>query len=128
MSKPLYFCKNCNGSLSQEDKICPHCKSDLSKVGRNISLTVSDYINISDKVSVSISPENLKWDSQALTFLGVIFTIFLGFVSLIISLKVISIGLAFTIGFLITMFSLIIITKVKLIKSLSIKTMKWFLK
>jgi len=128
MSKPTYLCKYCNGDLSQDDKICPHCKADLSKVGRNISLTVSDYIKLSDKLKIKISPENVKWDSQSLTFLGVIATIFLGIAALLISLNITSVILAFVISFLITVLSLVAITKVKLIKNLLIKLMNWFLK
>ena len=122
------MCKYCNGDLSQDDKICPHCKADLSKVGRNISLTVSDYIKLSDKLKIKISPENVKWDSQSLTFLGVIATIFLGIAALLISLNITSVILAFVISFLITVLSLVAITKVKLIKNLLIKLMNWFLK
>lgn len=45
---PKYFCKSCEKEITKEDIICPHCSSDLKKVGRHIKLTLVEKINLSD--------------------------------------------------------------------------------
>lgn len=45
---PKYFCKSCGKKITKEDTICPHCGSDLKKVGRHIELTLTEKIKLSD--------------------------------------------------------------------------------
>lgn len=130
MDKPevIYTCKDCGATVSENDKFCSKCNKDLSKVGRNISLTISDYIRLSEDVRLKIVPADLKWDPQSLTFLGVIITVFLGVSSLLFSSWKSSLILTILVSILITLISLLIVTKVKRIKNLLVKYIIWFLK
>ena len=129
----IQYCKNCGQRVSETDKFCPKCKKNLSKVGRHITLTltdsirVSDYLKLSKKERENIPPENVQWDAETLTFLGVVITVFLGIFSLLVSMLMVPFFIALTSSLLITLLLLIIITKVKIIRSFVVKIIVWLL-
>jgi len=45
---PKYFCRSCENEIKKEDTVCPHCGSDLKKVGRNIKLTLTGELHLLD--------------------------------------------------------------------------------
>ncbi len=48
-----YYCHQCNSEVKPEDKFCPKCGADLSKVGRAIKLEVYETLNLSDNNQLS---------------------------------------------------------------------------
>ena len=40
ISKPIYYCKNCNKELTSIDKICPYCGSNKRIINLSISETI----------------------------------------------------------------------------------------
>jgi hypothetical protein len=48
-----YYCHQCNSEVDPEDKFCPKCGADLSKVGRAIKLEVYETLNLSDNNQLS---------------------------------------------------------------------------
>lgn len=129
MSKPdvKYQCKNCINVISKDAKICPFCKRNLRKVGRKISLTLSEYVKLSDKEKSAISPENIEWDPQTLSFFGIFTSIFLGIFSLLISIMGKPFLPILVMSIALTPLILILVTKVDVIRILTIKLMDKFL-
>lgn len=129
----IQLCKNCGKRVSETDKFCPNCKKDLSEVGRHITLTLTDSIRISDYLKLSkkerdkIPPENIRWDSETLTFLGVVITVFLGIFSLLVSMSMVPFSITLASSLLITLLLLIVITKVKIIRHFAVKIIVWLL-
>mgnify|MGYP001571288540 CR=1 FL=1 len=129
----IQHCRNCGKRVSETDKFCPNCKKDLSKVGRHIALSLSDSIRISDYIRLSkkdrekIPIENIQWDSETLTFFGVIITVFLGITPFIILVVQISLLQALFFSFLITLSLFVTITKLKMVRVFLVKIIIWFL-
>lgn len=129
----IQHCRNCGQRVTETDKFCPNCKKDLSEAGRHIALTltdsmrISDYLKLSKKEREKIPPENVQWDSETLTFLGVVITIFLGILSLLVSMSIVPFSIALASSFLTTLLLLIVITKVKIIKHFAVKIIVWLL-
>ncbi len=129
----IQLCKNCGKKVSERDKFCPNCKKDLSEVGRHISLTLSESITISDYLKLSkkerekIPSEKIGWDSDTLTFFGVVVTVFLGIIPLVILVAQVSFLKALVTSFLITLLLFITITKVGPIRNSLVKSIIWFL-
>ncbi len=129
----IQLCRNCGKGVSERDKFCPNCKKDLSEVGRNISLTLSESITISDYLKLSkkeregVPKDKIRWDSETLTFLGVATTVLLGIIPLAISDKKTSFLQALLLSFLITASLFIVVTKIKIVRISLLKIIIWFL-
>lgn len=125
----IQYCKNCGKRVSETDKFCPNCKADLSKVGRNISLSLSDSINVSDKVFVKIIKQGvpLKWEANDLALVGIFFTLAVGITPLLDELFK---NLIFSLigAFILTFLLLFVLTRVKIVRESTIKFFRWFLK
>ncbi len=135
-SKVIYRCKNCERTISENDKICPHCEEDV--VGRDISITLGDYLKLSDEQKNQISTKIVKWDPNGLSFLGIFFTMFLGIISVLRTIPRVKISInyqwnnnfviTFTLSLITTLIFLLAVTKVKLIRGFLIKFINWLLK
>lgn len=129
----IQHCKNCGKRVTETDKFCPNCKKNLSKIGRHIALSLSDSIRISDYIRLSkkdrekIPIENIQWDSETLTFFGVVITVFLGITPLIILIVQISLLKALLFSFLITLSLFVTITKITMARIFLVKIIIWFL-
>ena len=129
----IQHCRNCGKRVSETDKFCPNCKKDLSKVGRHIALSLSDSIRISDYIRLSkkdrgkIPIENIQWDSETLTFFGIVITVFLGVTPLIFLIVQTTLLHALFFGFLVTLSLFVTITKVKMVRIFLVKIIIWFL-
>jgi RNA polymerase subunit RPABC4/transcription elongation factor Spt4 len=51
MSK--YFCGKCGAEVKPTDTICPNCGRNLSEVGRNITVEITETIGLSDKMGLA---------------------------------------------------------------------------
>lgn len=56
ISKPTYFCKNCNKELTANDKICPYCGSNK----RIINLSISETIKLRSSLTLRKSNKGSK--------------------------------------------------------------------
>lgn len=128
-SKAIYLCKVCETTLNSQDKICPKCKTDLSKTGRKISLSLSDSIKMSDKLFMKFVRQGalLKWDADSLALIGIFFTIAIGLTPLL-DIMIKNLIISGIVGLTLTILLLIILTKIKFVKDLSIRFSRWFLK
>jgi len=117
------FCKKCKRQISMNDKICPYCKSDLSKVGRHFEVTLRESLKMSDEI---IKKATFKWDPNSLTLLGIFITIFLTFIPL---LKIfINLYYSILLSFLCTVIILLVITKINFISNFLLRFLRWLIK
>ena len=127
----IQLCGNCGQRVSEKDIICLNCKKNLSEVGRNISLSISDSIKVSDYIKLSkkerkgIPKSNIEWDSESLTFFGVAIGLVIGIFSLLTSR--LNLYQAFTVSLIATALLFVTITKVRIVKQFVIKVILWFL-
>jgi len=119
-------CKKCGQEIVEDDKFCLHCGENLSKVGKNISLSLADSIKISDEVLIKII-DDIKWDSSELTLIGILFTLVVGLVPLL-NIFLNNFWLSSSLAFIVTILLMILFAKSKLIKRPAITFFRWLLK
>jgi RNA polymerase subunit RPABC4/transcription elongation factor Spt4 len=59
MSEHKYYCRNCGSEIKPTDTVCPKCGKKLSEVGRNIVVTLTETIAISDEVKAQLTKEQI---------------------------------------------------------------------
>lgn len=58
---PKHFCKSCGKEITKEDTICPHCGSDLKKVGRHIEVALSGEAVITSELKRQLTVKQLSF-------------------------------------------------------------------
>lgn len=49
------YCQKCDGEISENDTICPHCACSLKEIGRRFEVSLQDTIGISSSLSLALT-------------------------------------------------------------------------
>ena len=55
-----YYCRNCSSEIKPSDTVCPKCGKNLSEVGRNIELTITETMGVSDSLETKLTKEQIS--------------------------------------------------------------------
>ena len=82
---PKYFCKVCGKEIKEQDTICPHCNSDLSKRGKLIKLRLPQAgLGLTGHLSIKTIKERYEKNPKILS-LVIVITIISPFIGLFLT-------------------------------------------
>lgn len=126
MAEAKYHCRKCNNTVNETEEVCPHCGYDLSN-GRNISISFSDSIRLSDEAFVKIV-DDIKLEPNDLAMFGIFLTLIVGVIPLYLLIDRIKFILALVFATLTSILLIIAFIKIRYLRVILITILRWLLK
>ena len=50
-----FYCRKCNGEISENDTVCSNCGCSIKETGRHIEILIQDSIGLSDSLALALT-------------------------------------------------------------------------